>query len=183
LSASNTKNAVAQARLEKLLQDRLVTNLVEQNPNAPDDEITRLKTTTMNRSLRRHYDTVLEFSAAVRILSSQAISPNEVQRGCAALSRSCQSWARLGCHLTPYFHFAQHMEPQYFQLGPCYGWWVYGYERNNGWLGRTKHNGHSGGELEATMMRRWWKVKLIHDLVGVFFASSETGEIDIILAD
>jgi len=123
----------------------------------------------MDRSLKRHYETIVEFSAAIRILSPRSISPNEVQRGCAALSRSCQSWARMGCHLTPYFHFAQHMEPQYLQLGPCYGWWVYGYERNNGWLGRTAHNGHLGGELEATMMRRWWKAKFIHDLVRIRF--------------
>ena len=61
------------------------------------------------------------------------------------------------------------MELQYLQLGPCYGWWVYGYERNNGWLGRTAHNGHLWGELEATMMQRWWKVKFIHDLVRIRF--------------
>jgi len=61
------------------------------------------------------------------------------------------------------------MKPQYLQLGPCYGWRVYGYERNNGWLGRTAHNGHSGGELEATMMRSWWKVKFVQDLVHILF--------------
>ena len=30
--------------------------------------------------------------------------------------------------------------------------WAFGYERNNGTLGRFNHNGHSGGELEATIM-------------------------------
>jgi len=57
------------------------------------------------------------------------------------------------------------MEPQFLKWGPCYGWWVFAYERNNGWLGRTNNNGHSGGELEATMMRRWWKVIFIQDLL------------------
>jgi len=165
LSMPNTKNAAAQASLEKLVQDRLTANLLAKNPNATDVEVSRVKRATMNRSLRRHYDTVVEFSAAVRILASWSISPNEVRRGSAALSRSFQSWARMGCHLTPYFHLAMHMEPQFLKWGPCYAWWVFAYERNNGWLGRTNHNGHSGGELEATMMRRWWKVIFIQDLV------------------
>ena len=164
-SAPNTKNASAQAALEKLVQDRLVANLLAKNSAATDAEVTRVRRATMNRSLRRHYDTVVEFSASVRILASRSISPDEVRRGCAALSRSFQSWARMGCHLTSYFHLAMHMEPQFLKWGPCYGWWVFAYERNNGWLGRTNNNGHSGGELEATMMRRWWKVIFIQDLV------------------
>jgi hypothetical protein len=168
-SAPNTKNAAAQASLEKLVQDRLAANLLVKNPDATDAEVARVTKLTMNRSLRRHYDVVVEFSAAVRILSSRSISPNDVRRGCAALSRSFQSWARMGCHLTPYFHLATHLEPQFLQWGPCYGWWVFAYERNNGWLGRTNHNGHSGGELEATMMRRWWKVIFIQDLVRTLF--------------
>ena len=71
----------------------------------------------------------------------------------------------MGCHLTPYFHLAMHIEPQFLKWGPCYGLRVFMYERNNGWLGRTNHNGHSGGELEATMMWHWWKVIFIQDLV------------------
>jgi hypothetical protein len=39
LSAPNTKNATAQAGLEKLVQDRLVTNLLAKNPNATDAEV------------------------------------------------------------------------------------------------------------------------------------------------
>lgn len=151
------------------MQDRLVANLLAKKPDATDAEVARAKCATMNRSLRRHYDTVVEFSAAVRIMSPRSISPDEVRRGCAALSRSFQSWARMGCHLTPYFHLATHLEPQYLKWGPCYGWWVFAYERNNGWLGRTNHNGHAGGELEATMMRRWWKVVFIQDLVRILF--------------
>ena len=166
-SAANTKNAIAQASLEKSVQDRLAANLLAKNPNATEAEVARIKWATMNRSLQRHYDVVVQFTASVQILSSRSISPNEVRRGCGALSRSFQSWARMGCHLTPYFHLAMHMEPQFLKWGPCYGWWVFAYERNNGWLGRTNHNGHSGGELEATMMRRWWKVIFIQDLVRI----------------
>jgi hypothetical protein len=92
LSAPNTKNAIAQAQLEKLLQERHLASLLVKKPNASQGEITRVKTATMSRSLVSHYETVVVFSAAVRILSSRSISPNEVQCGCAALSRSCQLW-------------------------------------------------------------------------------------------
>ncbi|KAJ7718697.1 hypothetical protein DFH07DRAFT_761463, partial [Mycena maculata] len=144
-SAPNTKNAAAQAAQEKLI-----------------DEI---KSTKMDRSLRRHYDTIVQFTAAVRIITSNSISPNEVRRGCGALEQAIQSWARMNCHLVPYFHFAVHLEPQFLKHGPGPGWWTYPYERNNGLLGRFNHNGHSGGEIEGTMMRGWWKAILIQDLV------------------
>ncbi|KAJ7938917.1 hypothetical protein B0H13DRAFT_2542768 [Mycena leptocephala] len=135
------------------------------NPNPTEEDIDRIKTVKMDRSLRRHYDAVLEFTAAVRILCTQEISPNEVKRGFSALGNAVQSWARMHCHLTPYFHFAFHIEPQFYAMGPMYRWWAFPYERNNGFLGRFNHNGHSGGELEGTMMRRWWKTNFIHDLI------------------
>ncbi|KAJ7018533.1 hypothetical protein C8F04DRAFT_877254, partial [Mycena alexandri] len=65
------------------------------------------------------------------------------------------------CHLVPYFHLATHLQPQFLRHGPGPGWWTFGYERNNGFLGRFNTNGHSGGEIEGTMMRGWWKATLI----------------------
>ena len=62
-SAANTKNAIAQASLEKLVQDRLTANLLARNPNATEAEVARTKRATMNRSLRRHYDVVVQFTA------------------------------------------------------------------------------------------------------------------------
>lgn len=165
-SASNTKIAAAQAQTETLLRKRLLENLLAKNANPPQEELERVKHAKTDRSLRRHYDAVLEFSVALRILSARSISPNEIKRGCKALSRAVQSWARMNCHLTPYFHFSQHFEDQYLRAGPAPGWWAYGYERNNGFLGQTNHNNHKGGELEATMMRKWYKMVFIQDLVN-----------------
>ncbi|KAH9838969.1 uncharacterized protein C8Q71DRAFT_704413 [Rhodofomes roseus] len=71
----------------------------------------------------------------------------------------------MNCHLTPYFHLATHNSEFFLRNGPSYSWWAYPYERNNGFLGRFKTNGHTGGELEATMMRGWVKCQLISDLV------------------
>jgi hypothetical protein len=164
-SAANSTNASAQAHAENLVRKRMLQDLLARNPEPSDVDLARVKTATMDRSLRRHYDALLEFTAGVRILSTRSISPNEVKRGCSALSSSVQSWARMHCHLTPYFHLAQHLEPQLLRLGPNYANWAFPFERHNGFLGRTNHNGHSGGELEATMMRKWWKIVLVQDLV------------------
>ncbi|KAF8143628.1 hypothetical protein K438DRAFT_1783568 [Mycena galopus ATCC 62051] len=80
-------------------------NLLAKNPEASEEELERIKTIKMDRSLRRHYDTVVHCSC-----------PN---------------------------HYLQFYKPK---RAP--EWWTYPYERNNGFLGRFNHNGHSGGELE-----------------------------------
>ncbi|KAK7039964.1 hypothetical protein R3P38DRAFT_3350014 [Favolaschia claudopus] len=165
--AANTKIAAAQASQEKLVRARMRENLLAKHPETSEEELDFVSTVTMDRSLRKHYDTIVQFTAALRITTSNTISPNEVKRGCHALESSVQSWARMNCHLVPYFHFAAvHLEEQLLRYGPIPGWWTYPYERNNGFLGRFNINGHSGGEMEGTMMRGWWKTTLIQDLIS-----------------
>ena len=164
-SAKNTKRFAAEERMEKLLCDRRVQNLLFNNPEASEDDIEQVKSMRMDKNLRRHYNAVVEFSAAVRILFNQEITPNDVKRGGGALSRSVQEWARMGCHLTPYYHLAQHIPDQFLRTGSSYASSAWAYERNNGFLGRFNHNGHSGGEIEGTMFRGWWKTIFIQDLV------------------
>jgi hypothetical protein len=172
-SRSGTKDVAAQAKTDKVLRQRRLEILLSESPDPNQEQLDLVDSFTTDRSIRRHYSTMLEFSAAIRILSSRSISPHEVERGCAALSQACQNWANLGVHLTPYFHFAQHFQRQMLQFGPCYATWAFPYERNNGFLGRTNHNNHKGGELECTMMRKWWKWVLVHDLVSLgHFATS-----------
>ncbi|KIK78718.1 hypothetical protein PAXRUDRAFT_163227 [Paxillus rubicundulus Ve08.2h10] len=79
----------------------------------------------------------------------------------------------MGCHLTPYFHFVQHFQCQFLQLGPCYAIWAFPYEHNNGFLGQTNHNNHKGGELECMMMQKWWKGFIVHDLVSTLSTLQE----------
>ncbi|KAJ7016747.1 hypothetical protein C8F04DRAFT_1340615 [Mycena alexandri] len=156
----------AQAAQEKLVRSRMLEYLMATNPNPTEADISATKTVKMDRSLRRHYDTIVQFTASVRILTSQSISPNEVKRGCTMLEHAIQEWAAMHCHLVPYFHLATHLQPQFLRHGPGPGWWTFGYERNNGFLGRFNTNGHSGGEIEGTMMRGWWKAILIQDLIS-----------------
>ncbi|KAJ7262555.1 hypothetical protein C8J57DRAFT_1231919 [Mycena rebaudengoi] len=135
-SAPKSKLLQTQRKSENLVRQRLLAALMADNPNPYEADI---------EAIQRN--------------------PNEVRRGFSALSNAVQSWARMHCHLTPYFHLAFHTEPQFYAMGPMYNWWTFGYERNNGFLGRFNHNGHSGGELEGTMMRHWWKTTFIHDLI------------------
>ncbi|KAJ6530158.1 hypothetical protein B0H19DRAFT_1273823 [Mycena capillaripes] len=169
---------VSQSAQEKLVRSRMLEHLMATNPNPTQAEIDATKAIKMDRSLRRHYDAIVQFTASVRILTSHSISPNEVKRGCGALERSIQSLARMHCHLVPYFHFAVHLEPQFLRHGPGPGWWTFPYERNNGLLGRFKHNGHSGGEIEGKMMRGWWKATLIQDLITRLEKISDPGPED-----
>ncbi|KAG2130249.1 hypothetical protein DEU56DRAFT_757923 [Suillus clintonianus] len=155
-SPPNTKNSAAQATMQKTLRSRLMEHLLARNPDPSDADIARVNSAKMDRNLRRHYNTILEFCAAV---------PDDIHRGCAALSRATQSWAQMGCHLTLYFHFANHLEEQMYRFGPCYATWAFAFERHNGRLARINHNQHKGGELEGTLMRRWWSVTFNYDLI------------------
>ena len=126
----------------------------------------------MDRSLHSHYAAILDLSVATRILASRVISPNEVRRGHQLMSSSFQAFARMRCHLTPYFHIAMHIEQQMYRFGPIYGTWAWPYERNNGFLGRTNNNRRAGGEIECTMIRKWWRVFFVHDLISSSFSLS-----------
>ena len=114
--------------MEKTLHSRLAEYLLSQNPNPTEAELERTRNAKMDCNYQRHYCTILEFSAAVRILSSPSLSPNDIRRGCATLSQACQSWACMGCHLTPYFHLINHLEHQLYCFGPCYATWAFPYE-------------------------------------------------------
>ncbi|KAI5827021.1 hypothetical protein K523DRAFT_310242 [Schizophyllum commune Tattone D] len=165
LPAANSNQAKALDAQQRLVWKRMKAAYRLEHPDADEAAGPSLADARMDRSYRKHYDTILQFSAALRILSSHKISPNDVKRGCSFLSRAVQAWARMHCHLTPYFHLAMHFEAQFYRFGPCTGWWTYPYERNNGFLGRFNTNGHSGGELECTMIRGWWKTLFIQDLI------------------
>ncbi|KAL1698081.1 hypothetical protein EV121DRAFT_218728 [Schizophyllum commune] len=162
---ANTNQAKALEAQQRLVWKRMKAAYRLEHPDADEAAGPSLADARMDRSYRKHFDAVLQFSTAIRILSSHKISPNDVKRGCSFLSRAVQAWARMHCHLTPYFHLAMHFEAQFYRFGPCTGWWTYPYERNNGFLGRFNTNGHSGGELECTMMRGWWKTTKIQELL------------------
>lgn len=165
--AKGTKIESNMISQQKLVHKRRRAHILAQNPDIPPDELPDFEDSKMDRSLRRHHDAVLNICVARPILSSHAISPAEIKRGCDSLNHSIQSLARMKAHLTPYAHLAIHLEDQFLQYGTSPGFGTYPYERNNGTLGRFNHNGHSGGEIEGTMMRGWWKTTFIQELVRI----------------
>ncbi|KAJ7728159.1 hypothetical protein DFH07DRAFT_757370 [Mycena maculata] len=107
-----------------------------------------------------------------KVKAAQEHTADDATRARTFLSEAFSSWARMNCLLTPNFHFATHVDLFLWAFGPAYAWWVFPFERHLGRLGRFKTNGHSGGELEATMMRSWWKSIYCQDLVKFPFSPS-----------
>ncbi|KAF8433341.1 hypothetical protein L210DRAFT_3614134 [Boletus edulis BED1] len=87
-------------------------------------EVDRAHNAKMDCNFHRHYRVILEFSAAICILSLCSLS-------CTMLSHACKSWACMDCHLTPYFHLVNHLESQLYHFGPCYATWAFPYQHHN----------------------------------------------------
>lgn len=161
------KTAIKARRVAALVRERRQA-AASYDPNTTIADLDYIAQETMQRNYRAHYNNILEWSVAMRIWGSQSISVAEARRAQDCHNRACQTWARMFCHLTPYFHLLIHFLLFVLCFGPVYAWWAYVYERFNGWLSKVNHNGHTGGELEATLMRSWTKLHLIHDLVSLF---------------
>lgn len=101
---------------------------------------------SMSRKYWDHYQNVFRFCAAIRILASRSLTPNDAQRAQTFLSQATQSWAQMNCHLTPNFHTAMHIFKWVLTFGVVYAFCVFGYERFMGILSRFNTNGRSGGE-------------------------------------
>jgi hypothetical protein len=165
-SPAGSKARAEEDRIETLVRTRARTLFLATHQDPTLEELESIQAATSSRNYRQHFDVILQLTVAIRILGSRQLSPNDVLRGCSAMTRAFQQWARMNVHMTPYFHLIAHYSDPFLAMGPAYGWWTYPYERNNGYLGRFKHNGHAGGELEATMMRGWWKSLFVHELVS-----------------
>jgi hypothetical protein len=121
---------------------------------------------TMGRNLRDHYCNTLLACTAMQIWSARSISPEEAVCAEHFHSLACCNWVQMNCSLTPYFHLLEHATPQILRYGPLPSYWLFGYKRGNGKLAKIKTNGHTGGELEVTMMRSWTRNQLVDGLVS-----------------
>ncbi len=162
---ANAKKVVAnEKRVAKLVNTRKTRHALRQGEEVDSDLEDEIDLSRMDRNYQHHYEAVLLWCVALRIWGSESISVEEANRAHDCHAQACQSWARMVCHLTPYFHLMCHMFLWILLLGPIYGWWAFPYERFNGFLSKVKHNGRPG-ELEATMMRCWTKLHLVYNLV------------------
>ncbi len=162
---ANAKKALEkEKRVAKMVNGRKHRHALQEGDLVDSDDDVDMDTSHMDRNYRNHYEAMLLWCVAVRIWGSESISVEEANRAHDCHAQACQSWARMVCHLTPYFHLFLHLLLWILFLGPVYGWWTYPYERFNGFLSKLKHNGRPG-ELEATMMRSWTKLHLVYNLV------------------
>lgn len=170
LPSARSKVKATEEHTAELGKKRRKKNAARQTTTTVHD-YDAIEATGASRNYQDHYLNVLRFCTASRVIVTRAISPNEASRARTFLSEAFSSWSNMNCLLTPNFHLAMHTDLFISAFGPAYAWWVFPFERHLGRLGRFKTNGHSGGELEATMMRSWWKTIYCQDLVSVAFAS------------
>jgi hypothetical protein len=157
---------VAKKKTAKLMKLRRAKN-ANLNGDVDADSLMDIDDPETSKNYRDHYENCMRTCAGIRILCTQSISPTEARRGQDFLSQAFQSWASMSCHLTPNFHTTMHVLEWILAYGPAYAWWVFAYERFIGEIGKYNTNGHTGGELEGTLMRGWWKVILTQELVRV----------------
>jgi hypothetical protein len=133
---------------------------------APDIPPQAKKPVSFKRKLPELYDMILYLAVAERILSSRSITINDAKRGVDYLQRYCEIGLRLGVNLKPNHHLAMHYVEIFKQYGPVYAWWLFAFERFNGYLEDVNLNGHAGGVMERTILRSWITKHRMYELVG-----------------
>lgn len=163
--AAKTKKLLGKRRRKNKARLEADSDKTDGDEDSDDIDSTAEDLDAPSRNYHDHYLNSLRFCAAIRIIVSQEISADEAERGQTFLSQAFASWAEMRCHLTPNFHRGMHILEYILAYGPVYGWWVFCYERFIGMVGKFNNNGHGGGELEATIMRGWWKTIRCQELV------------------
>ncbi|KAI0046864.1 hypothetical protein FA95DRAFT_1493337, partial [Auriscalpium vulgare] len=161
---ANAKIRASGKKRDKVLYQRRLKNL-SYNPDATADDMADLADIAPSRNYSDMYLNVLRTCSALRILGSRKLSRSDALRAHGFLCDAFQSWASMGCHLKPNFHFATHTYDYIEAYGTLYAVAVWAFERCIGILSKFKTNGRSGGELECTLMRGWWKTLRCQDLV------------------
>lgn len=112
------------------------------------------------------YRLSLYLATAERTLGSRSITVNDARRGVKYLQQYCQLALSLGIPLKPNHHLAMHYVDMFKRFGPVYGWWLFAFERFNGYLEDVNLNGHAGGEMERTILRGWITKHRTYELVS-----------------
>ncbi|KAI0310861.1 hypothetical protein OF83DRAFT_1069830 [Amylostereum chailletii] len=161
----NTKLHEEKLRTQKLLLKRRRRALLQED-EVDEADLDALDDIEASKNYYAHYWNVLRVCAALRILGSRAISLNDAARAQLFLEQSFQSWASMVCHLKPNFHAAAGHSYDFIEIyATMYAIAVWAHERCIGILAQMKTNGRSGGELECTLMRGWWKTTLCQELL------------------
>ncbi|EUC63646.1 transposase family Tnp2 protein [Rhizoctonia solani AG-3 Rhs1AP] len=121
-----------------------------------------------SRNLRFHYKQVLRYSVGVGTLDKRTVTPAEIGFGSQLLETMCIEYINNNIPLPPNFHIMMHLEEPMLKYGSLYNSHVWGMERANGVLSGMNNNGRGSGMLEGTLMRGWWEIANLQNLIKMF---------------
>ena len=107
------------------------------------------------------YRTVVDVTAALRILLGRSISVHDAEQAQELLAGACRSLLRHGMRLTINWHVAMHYARSIELYGPVGGFATWPFERNNGVLARTRFFKGDTVQMTSTASRRWLKEQLL----------------------
>ena len=138
-----------------------------------DDNYPTLESCGSVRNRRLVLLNIIRYCLALRKILPHNISRRGISEAQRLFSRVAVVFVRLNMCLTPSFHYLQHLEDFLLKFGSIYETWSFPYERANRVLININNNGHTGGELETTMMRGFIKRAGAYGLV-IFIHSFDT---------
>ena len=102
----------------------------------------------------QHLECWRNFVCACQILSSKIISRDHIYEAHAFLKTFCQDVENLYGEeaVTINMHLHMHLKECMFDFGPISSFWVFGFERFNGYLGKYPTNNRS---IEIQLMRKF----------------------------
>ncbi|CAE6410562.1 unnamed protein product [Rhizoctonia solani] len=121
-----------------------------------------------SRNVRFHYKQVLRYCVATGTLDKRTVTPAEIRFGTDLLEAMCVEYAENNIPEPPNFHMMMHLEEAMLKYGSLYNSHVWGLERANGVLSAMNHNGRGKGMLEGTLMRGWWGIANLQNLIKMF---------------
>ncbi|KAG8685511.1 hypothetical protein FRC11_010465 [Ceratobasidium sp. 423] len=80
----------------------------------------------------------------------------------------CVEYAENNVPEPPNFHMMMHLEEAMLKYGLLYNSHVWGLEWANRVLLAMNHNGQGKGMLEGTLMRGWWGISNLQNLIKMF---------------
>ena len=116
------------------------------------------------------------FVSACKIYCSSVITVNDIDQAHSLMKRFFITAESLygPKFLTLNAHLHLHLEKCYKDYGPCYGFWLFSFERYNGILGKYHTNNIS---IELQLMRRFCENMTVSSLLNREILESEHGHV------
>ena len=109
---------------------------------------------------KQHLDCWRYFVLACRILSKQNLSLSDIVLADALILEFCKKMELLygEASITPNMHMHCHLKEILYDYGPVQSYWLFSFERLNGFLGKLPNNNRL---IEPQLMRRFLQEKIV----------------------